>query len=155
MPPQTIPKIVARVQSATLDLGTLSDLPNRHGAQVIFLGVVRDHNHGRKVASMSYDAFEPLAERVLAEIAHEASAGVADVLVVHRTGRLKVGEASVLVVTSSPHRAEAYEASRHVIEEIKKRVPIWKQETYLDGESEWLAGHALCAHEPTREAPPA
>ena len=146
-------QITARVQSSPLDLAAMTELPRRHGAQVVFLGVVRDHNHGRAVTSMSYDAFEPLAERILAEIAHEASAGVTDVLVVHRIGRLTVGEASVLVVTSAPHRAEAYQASRHVIEEIKKRVPIWKQETYADGESAWLSGHALCGHSDRNPAP--
>ncbi len=147
-------KISVRLQSAPLDLSLAASLPSSHGAQVIFLGVVRDLNRGRPVVSVSYDAFEPLAERALTQIAEEASAGEVDVFVAHRTGLVPVGQASVLVVTSSPHRAEAYRASRHVIEEIKKRVPIWKQETYLDGESEWLAGHSLCGHETPPELSP-
>jgi molybdopterin synthase catalytic subunit len=60
--------------------------------------------------------------------------------VVHRIGRLEIGEASVAIAVAAPHRGEAYEASRYVIEELKKRVPIWKREGYVDGEAEWLGG---------------
>lgn len=117
-----------------------------HGAQTLFLGVVREMNEGRKVVAVSYDAFPPLAEKTLLEICAEARASWGPDLatgVVHRTGRLEVGEASVAVVVGSPHRAAAYEASRYLIEQLKVRVPIWKKEHYQDGDARWLRGHPL------------
>ena len=124
------------------------NLPSDHGAHSQFMGVVRDHNHGKKVLKVEYDAFIPLAEKELKDICHEAEKkwGPLNVYVHHRLGELFVGDASVIISVSSPHRNEAFEASRYVIEELKKRVPIWKKETYEDGESEWLKGHALCQH---------
>ncbi|BDG05554.1 molybdenum cofactor biosynthesis protein MoaE [Anaeromyxobacter oryzae] len=117
-----------------------------HGAELVFWGVVRDANEGRRVRAVSYDAHVPLAERTLHDIAEEAvarSRAALRVVVIHRTGRLEVGEASVVVAVASPHRDEAYEASRYVIEQLKVRSPIWKQEHYADGDSEWLRGHTL------------
>lgn len=117
------------------------------GAEVLFLGIVRANNLGHKVQAVSYDCMVPLAEKTLAKIAREALEIVGSegaVCVIHRIGTLPVGEASVIIGTASPHRSESYKASRHVIEEIKKRLPIWKKEHYEDGESEWLEGHALC-----------
>lgn len=119
-----------------------------HGAQVVFTGVVRDHNQGKRVLGVSYDAFIPLAEKTFAELCAEARekfGSALDFRVLHRVGRLGVGEVSVVVAVSSPHRSEAYEASRHVIEGIKHRAPIWKKEHYEDGETAWLQGHALCS----------
>lgn len=112
------------------------------GAVCVFLGVVRDHNEGRSVRGVAYSAYREMAERVLAEIAAEAAerAGSDRVAVVHRTGELAVGEASVAIAVSSPHRAEAFDACRYVIEEIKKRLPVWKQERYVDGDEAWLDG---------------
>lgn len=112
------------------------------GAQLLFVGVVRNHADGRPVAGMTYEAYVEMAEPVLGEIAGEAAAllGTDRVAVVHRVGDLAIGEASVAVAVSSPHRAEAYRASRHVIEEIKKRLPVWKREHYLAGDSEWVEG---------------
>lgn len=112
------------------------------GAVLLFLGVVRDHAEGRSVDGMRYEAYEDMAEEVLAEIAAEASrlAGTDRVAVVHRVGELRVGEASVAIAVSTPHRSEAYHASRYVIEEIKKRLPVWKREHFTDGEARWVAG---------------
>lgn len=112
------------------------------GAALLFLGVVRNHADGRSVQGMHYDAYEGMAEAVLREIATEASErlGTDHVSVVHRTGDLDVGEVSVAIAVSSPHRAEAYEASRYVIEEIKKRLPVWKREHYVDGDDAWVEG---------------
>jgi len=112
------------------------------GAVLLFLGVVRDHADGRPVTGMRYDAYEEMAAEVLAEIAAEAARllGTERVAVVHRVGELAVGEVSVAIVVSSPHRAQAYDASRHVIEEIKKRLPVWKKERYADGEDRWVEG---------------
>ncbi len=116
------------------------------GAQVLFLGTVRDVNEGRPVLAVTYDAHAALAESTFREIADEACArwGPAlTVVVVHRAGRLRVGEVSVAIGVASPHRDEAYEASRYVIEQLKVRSPVWKQEHYADGDSEWLKGHSL------------
>ncbi len=115
-----------------------------HGASCFFLGTVRDVNHGRAVVSVAYDAHRPLAEKVLSEIVAEAEARWgATVAARHRLGRLSVGEASVAVAAGSAHRAEAFAACRHVIEEIKKRLPIWKKESYADGGEAWLDGCGL------------
>ncbi len=115
------------------------------GAVLLFLGIVRDHADGRSVQGMRYDAYAEMAGPVLEEIAREAAeiVGSDRIAVVHRTGELRIGEASVAIVVSSPHRAEAYAASRHVIEEIKKRLPVWKHEHYSDGESGWVGGVTL------------
>jgi molybdopterin synthase catalytic subunit len=124
------------------------------GASLVFAGIVRDHNHGKSVVSVSYDAFVPLCRKVFAEICGEARETIdplARIALIHRLGKLKVGEASVLIVVTTPHRDEAYRTSRHVIEKLKTRAPIWKKETYDHGESEWLQGHALCSPPSTRE----
>jgi molybdopterin synthase catalytic subunit len=112
------------------------------GAAVLFLGIVRDHADGRSVTGMRYDAYVEMAESVLAEIAWEAAerSGTDRLAVVHRVGDLAVGEVSVAVAVSSPHRAESYEASRHVIEQIKRRLPVWKKEHYAHGPAEWVEG---------------
>lgn len=112
------------------------------GAAVLFLGVVRDENEGRAVSGMEYEGYMEMAREQLAEIAAEAAqrAGSERVAAVHRLGELDVGEVSVAVAVSAPHRAEAFDAARYVIEEVKKRLPVWKRERYLDGDSEWLRG---------------
>lgn len=113
------------------------------GAVLLFLGVVRNHNEGREVGYLEYEAFAPMAERVIAQIVDEARGkwGVGAMRVVHRVGKLEIGDVSVAIVVGSPHRGDAYSASRYIIEELKKRVPIWKREGYLDGQREWLGGN--------------
>ncbi len=117
------------------------------GAVDVFLGTVRNHNDGRAVSGMFYDAYPEMAERVLAEIVNEAASlpGVSRVAAVHRTGELRVGDVSVAIAASAPHRAQAFEATRYVIEQIKQRLPVWKQERYLDGEKSWLRGESEAA----------
>lgn len=112
------------------------------GAQVLFLGTVRNHAEGGRVEGITYEAYEAMAEEVLTQIAREAAEriGTDRVAVVHRVGELAVGEHSVAIAVSSPHRAQAFEASRYVIEEIKKRLPVWKREQYADGTAGWVAG---------------
>ena len=120
-----------------------------HGAQNFFFGAVRAINGGREVVAVEYDALIPLAEKVLREISAEAQekwGSDLKISVRHRTGKLKVGEISVAIGVSSKHRDESYQASRYIIEQIKVRVPIWKKEYYINGETEWLKGHALCQH---------
>jgi molybdopterin synthase catalytic subunit len=114
------------------------------GAVLLFLGTVRDHAEGRAVRGMTYEAYKEMAADVLATIAREAAArlGTDRVAVVHRVGDLAIGEVSVAIAVSSPHRAQSYEASRYVIEEIKKRLPVWKKEHYTDGRDAWVEGEA-------------
>lgn len=122
-----------------------------HGAVAVFVGVVRNSHEGRSVAAVSYDAFEPLAAKTLAAIALEAAGRFrARVAVEHRLGRLLVGEASVAIAAGSPHRAEAFDACRWVIEEIKRRLPVWKQEHYVGGGNSWLEGCSLSRHAPAK-----
>ena len=111
------------------------------GAVALFVGTVRDHHEGKKVTSISYSAFQEMAEKEFARIAEEAAARwkVADVYIAHRTGRLEVGDASVVIAVSAPHRAEAFEACRHAIESLKKMAPIWKEEFYETGKA-WVTG---------------
>lgn len=125
------------------------------GALLLFLGIVRDHADGRPVTGMTYEAYEEMATPVLREIALEASQRIGSdrVAVVHRVGDLAVGEVSVAIAVSSPHRAEAYDASRYVIEEIKKRLPVWKKEHYADGAKEWVEGTVPPAAEPASATP--
>ncbi len=110
------------------------------GAVTVFIGRVRDHNHGRPVIRLHYEAYGEMAERELAAILDETAGRwtLSHLEAVHRTGTLEAGELSVAIAVAAPHRATAYEASRHVIEEIKRRLPIWKQEEYADGGVEWV-----------------
>lgn len=112
------------------------------GASLLFIGVVRDHADGRSVSGMMYEAYVEMAEPVLSDIAREASErlGTDRLAVVHRIGDLRIGEVSVAIAASSPHRAESFDATRYVIEEIKKRLPIWKKEHYTDGSDGWVEG---------------
>jgi molybdopterin synthase catalytic subunit len=111
-----------------------------NGASVLFVGTVRDVNDGRAVTGMEYTAYELMAERELARIVEEAANRFEtdDVVVEHRLGTLDLGEASVAIAAAHPHRARAFDAARYVIEQLKKRVPIWKLEHYVDGTREWV-----------------
>ena len=122
-----------------------------NGAVLLFLGAVRQVNEGRDVTGIDYAAYEAMAQRELEAIAAEGVArfGTRDVAIVHRLGELSVGEVSVAIAVGHPHRDTAYAFSRWVIEELKRRVPIWKREHYVDGTREWVdpSGH------PREEAP--
>jgi len=111
------------------------------GAVCLFVGVVRNENQGRPVLHLEYEAYEEMALPLLEEIAAETARRypVTGVRLVHRLGRLGVGEVSVAVAVSSPHRAEAFAACRFAIDNLKAKVPIWKKEFYADG-SAWLDG---------------
>lgn len=113
------------------------------GAAILFIGTVRNHNEGREVGHLDYQAYPPMAEATLQAIVGEARAKwqTGDMAVTHRYGRLEIGDVSVAIAVAAPHRGDAYAASRYIIEELKKRVPIWKREGYLTGESEWLRGN--------------
>jgi molybdopterin synthase catalytic subunit len=111
------------------------------GGVVTFQGVVRDNARGKQVRSLEYDAYVEMAEQQMAQIAAEVEARWEDstVAMVHRIGRLEIGECSVVVAVACPHRAEAFEACRDAIDTLKSTVPIWKKEIYADGE-EWVEG---------------
>jgi molybdopterin synthase catalytic subunit len=118
---------------------------DRDGAVLLFLGKVRNHADGRPVRGIRYEAYGPMARSVLEELAREAAErlGTDRVAVVHRTGELEVGEVSVAVAVSSPHRAEAFDAARVLMEELKRRLPVWKHEIYADGTRDWVAGSPI------------
>ena len=109
------------------------------GAYVLFEGVVRDHHEGHRVESIFYDAYRPMAEKEIARIVEEIEQRYPDtaVAVQHRLGHLVVGDSSIAIVAASPHRAQAFEAARMMIDRIKETVPIWKKERGPGGE-EWV-----------------
>ena len=114
----------------------------RAGAIATFLGTTRVESRGRTVHYLDYEAYGPMALRRLEAIAADAQSrfAVTRVAVHHRTGEVPVGEASVAIAVSAPHRAAAFDACRFVIDEIKRSVPIWKRERFSDGE-EWVEGY--------------
>ena len=130
--------VVARPLDPAALLREVADPAN--GAAVLFVGAVREVNEGRRVTGIEYAAYEEMAERELHAIVAEACERwrTPHVVVEHRVGRLAVGEASVVIAVAHPRRAQAYDASRYVIEELKRRVPVWKREHYADGTREWV-----------------
>ena len=113
------------------------------GAVLVFEGVGRDNFEGRAVDALEYEAYAEMAVPAMAGIAQEAAdRWGARVSIVHRTGRVEIGEPSVVIAVGTPHRAACYEASRFAIDALKQRVPIWKKEIYTDG-------HAWKANAPT------
>jgi len=131
------------ITTAPLDTGALVRAldPAGMGAVTTFIGLVRDHNLGRRVLHLEYEAYDALALRGLDLIVEEAAAQWPAVRlgIHHRTGRMEIGEASVAIAAASPHRADAFSASRYAIERIKQIVPIWKHE-YFEGGDVWIEG---------------
>ena len=138
---------LAAVTRDPLDLQALArDLStgiSGDGAVATFTGLVRDHNQGRTVHFLEYEAYEPLAVRALEQIISEALEAWPAIRMGmhHRIGRLEIGEASIIVVAASPHRTHAFAACRYGIERVKQIVPIWKREHFEGGEV-WLEGAA-------------
>ena len=116
------------------------------GAVVVFDGIVRDHTRNRRTLYLDYEAYEEMARKQMDSLSREAVTrfGVRHVTLVHRLGRLHVGETSVLIVVASAHRAQAFDACRWLIDTLKKTVPIWKKETFVDG-AVWAAGEPFPA----------
>lgn len=112
------------------------------GAVVVFEGIVRNNSRGRETLYLDYEAYEPMAQRKMEEIVAELRANypVDAVALVHRLGRLQIGETSVLIAVSAPHRGAAFDACRWAIEHLKRVVPIWKKEYFADG-AVWVEGH--------------
>jgi molybdopterin synthase catalytic subunit len=113
---------------------------NEAGAVVLFLGTTREFTQGRQTASLDYECYPEMAEKKLAELEAEARRRwpLVGCNIVHRLGHLELGEASIAIAVSSPHRRVAFEAGQWLIDTIKEVVPIWKQENWADGTSEWV-----------------
>ena len=110
------------------------------GAVVLFLGTVRDLTDGKVTVALDYEAYPGMAEKKMAEIEADTRGRwhVGDLALIHRLGHLAVGDVSVAVAVSCPHRAQAFEACRHAIDRLKELVPIWKKENWADGKTEWV-----------------
>lgn len=132
-----------RVTSDVLDVGAVAAAVGTHecGATVTFVGLVRDHNAGRRVLWLDYEAYAPLAEKTFERIARESSERwpSARLAIHHRIGRLAIGEASVAIAAASPHRTDAFAACRYAIERVKQVAPIWKHE-HFEGGQVWIEG---------------
>jgi len=139
---------VIRLTRETIDAERLVRLAKQgeDGAVVVFDGIVRNNSRGRQTLYLDYEAYEEMASKQMNELASQAVTrfGVRHVSIVHRLGRLQVGETSVLIIVASAHRAQAYEASRWLIDTLKKTVPIWKKETFVDG-AVWADGEPFPA----------
>jgi molybdopterin synthase catalytic subunit len=109
------------------------------GAVIVFRGVARRHSRGRDVVHLEYEAYPEMAEKVMAQIGDEMQERwpISRVAMVHRTGVLEIGQASVVIAVSAPHRSEAFEAAEYAIDRLKQIVPIWKKEVWSDG-SQWI-----------------
>ncbi len=123
------------VEEHLKDLGTRED-----GALVSFIGRARSRSRDKTVTHLEYEIYESMAEKELRRIAELVSARwpVTDILIVHRYGRVEIGESSILIAVSSAHRDEAFQSARYIIDTVKKTVPIWKREFYDDG-SMWVS----------------
>ncbi len=112
------------------------------GAVDVFIGTVRNHTQGRTVTRLEYEAYEPMAISEMRKIAEQAQQKwpVQKLAIHHRVGTLRIGDAAVVIAVSTPHRADAFEACRFVIDTLKQTVPIWKKEIFEDGEV-WVAAH--------------
>ena len=132
--PLHIDRLVTALAEAGADRGA-------EGAIVTFLGLVRNHNAGRQVRFLEYEAYEPLALKTFEQISAETYSRWPHVRLAlhHRIGRLEIGEASVAIATAAPHRADAYAACRYAIERVKQIAPIWKREVFEGGEV-WMEG---------------
>ena len=131
------------VTAAPLDPAAVAAAVARSGdgALTTFVGLVRERNAGRTVLWLDYEAFAPLAVKAFERIAAEAAEKWPDarIAIHHRTGRVAIGEASIVIAAASPHRADAFAASRYAIERVKQIAPIWKRE-YFDGGDVWIEG---------------
>ena len=132
-----------QITAAPLDAAAVTAAVARagDGAVATFVGLVREHNAGRRVLWLDYEAYGPLALKAFERIAGEAASRWPDARLVihHRTGRVDIGEASVVIAAASPNRADAFAACRYAIERIKQIAPIWKHEHFAGGEV-WIEG---------------
>jgi molybdopterin synthase catalytic subunit len=143
--------IEARLTTQPIDANALlAELACRSdGAQLLFMGVVRDHHQSRPVLRIDYEAYEPMARKELQRIAEQVAAkhALQRVLVVHRFGRHEIGDASIAVAIGSAHRGPGMDAVREIMDLVKKDVPIWKKEYFADGTIEWVLADKLVRSE--------
>lgn len=140
-----------KVHAGVLDLQALADRvahPSA-GAVATFTGAVRDHHAGKAVSRLEYEAYVPMAEKMIADIAERAGSRweLLGIAVEHRIGQLQIGDAAVVIAVSAAHRGEAFEALRFLIDTLKDEVPIWKRETGPDG-THWIEGPDLVPTDP-------
>jgi|ERR1700685_1523484 len=141
-----------------IDYAALTESVRSHdsGAVVLFLGTVRELTDGRRTLALDYEAYRTMAQAKLAELEDEARRRwpVSQVGIVHRLGHMQLGEVSVAVAVSCPHRDEAFEAARFLIDTLKSTVPIWKKENWADGTSEWVHPEPSSAFASDASSPP-
>jgi|APSaa5957512535_1039671.scaffolds.fasta_scaffold312618_2 molybdopterin synthase catalytic subunit len=115
------------------------------GAMTSFTGMVRNHHKGKAVTKLIYEAYKPMAEKVMLKIKQEVELQFTDckIAMIHRIGELKIGDTAIVIAAWAPHRGEAFTACELLINRIKQEVPIWKQEFYQDGENDWVE----CCHQ--------
>ncbi|MCA9029207.1 MAG: molybdenum cofactor biosynthesis protein MoaE [Planctomycetaceae bacterium] len=125
-----------------IDYTALTEQVRSHysGAVLLFLGTVREMTQGRRTLALDYDAYPEMALKQMQLLAEEAQAKwpITKLGIVHRLGHLELGDISVAIAVSTPHRHQAYEAGRFLIDELKERVPVWKKENWDDGTTEWV-----------------
>ena len=131
-----------QVTTEPLDVQQVHDLVKSpaDGAIVTFDGIVRNNFDGREVRYLEYEAYAAMAEKKMADIAAEMQSkfAVGDVAMVHRIGRLEIGESSILIAVAASHRQPAFEACAYGMDRVKQEVPVWKKEFFADGESHWV-----------------
>jgi molybdopterin synthase catalytic subunit len=155
--PKGRPKHAAMVQERIETQAVLEGIKRAEdGAAVVFEGVVRDNSRGRRTVYLDYEAYEDMAVRQMEELAEQALSRfpIRDVAILHRLGRLEIGETSVLIVVASAHRAAAFDACRWLIDTLKRTVPIWKKEYFEDGVV-WADGEPFPVEIPRAQGTPA
>jgi molybdopterin synthase catalytic subunit len=134
-----------KVTTEPLKVQEVNDLVKRptDGAVVTFDGIVRNNFDGRPVDYLEYEAYAAMAEKKLAEIAAEVQQkfAVGEVAMVHRIGRLEIGESSIVIAVAAPHRQAAFEACAYAMDRVKEDVPVWKKEFFADGKAHWVNQH--------------
>jgi molybdopterin synthase catalytic subunit len=134
-----------KVTTEPLKVQEVNDLVKRptDGAVVTFDGIVRNNFDGRPVDYLEYEAYAAMAEKKLAEIAAEVQQkfAVGEVAMVHRIGRLEIGESSIVIAVAAPHRHAAFEACAYAMDRVKEDVPVWKKEFFADGKAHWVNQH--------------
>lgn len=137
-------KQFARIQDTPLQQDVFDGIQSfpECGGIGIFVGTVRNHHEGKAVKALKYTAYAPVAEKMIRQIEHEIQSkyGVSYVRVVHRIGSLDIGDTAIIAIAYAPHRREAFQACEEAVERVKHEVPVWKEEFYMDGSSQYVEG---------------